>query len=296
MKQILISIFLTACLVTGFPQEFKGRVSVNTQKLQGVVDKTPFTTLEQELNSFVNERKWSNHTFKSEEKIECNIQLSIEEIISPEKYRAKLLVQLSRPVFNSSYLSSLFAFQDNDVIFTYSINQPLEYDNNSFQHVLTSTIGFYMNFFLGLTFDSFSNEGGTPYYNQCQSIMNYSRSETIGWDPRDKMNRYWLIENMSNPTFGAIRTFYYKYHRLGLDLMHKDIDQALENILMALEGLKEFNNSKSGALMYGLLFTAKSDEFVNVFSGASEEKRSRAYNLLKQMDPLNESKYSKLAE
>lgn len=295
MKQILISIFLTISVISCFSQEFKARVSVNTQKLQGV-DKTPFTTLEQELNSFVNERKWSNNDFKSEEKIECNIQLSVEEILAPGKYRAKLLVQLSRPVFNSSYATSLFAFLDNDVTFTYSINQPLEYDNNSFQNVLTSSIGFYLNFFLGLTFDSFSPEGGSPYYNQCQAIMNYSQSETKGWDPKDRMNRYWLIENMSNPSYGAIRTFYYKYHRLGLDLMHKDINEALGNILMALENLKEFNKIKSGSLMFNLIFTAKSEEFVNVFSGASEEKRNQAYNLLKEMDPLNENKYSKLVK
>ena len=293
MKQLLLIFFLTINIISCFSQEFKGRVTINTQKIQGA-DKTPFTALEQEINSFVNERKWSNNTFKSEEKIECNIQLSIEEIISTGNYRAKLLVQLSRPVFNSTYSSSLFAYQDNDVTFSYSLNQPLEYDNNSFQNVLTSVIGFYMNFFLGLEFDSFSQNGGTPYYNQCQTIMSYSQSQSTGWDPNQKKNRYWLIENMSNPSYSAIRTFYYKYHRLGLDMMHKDIDLALENILQALEELNQFNKSKSGLFMLGLVFTAKSDEFVNVFSGASEEKRSRAYELLKQMDPFNESKYSKL--
>ncbi len=293
MKRLIVSLFLTINFIACFSQEFKAKVSVSTQKLQGA-DKTPFTSLEQELNSFVNERKWSNHNFKSEEKIECNIQLSIEEIVSEGKYNARLLVQLSRPVFNSSYLSSLFAFQDNSVSFNYTLNQPLEYDNNSFQHSLTAIVGFYLNFFLGLTFDSYSQGGGTPYYSQCQTIMNYSQSNAIGWDPKEKKNRYWLIENISNPSYQVVREFYYKYHRLGLDLMHKDIDAALVNILQTLEELKQFNQSKSGIMIYSLIFTAKSDEFVNVFSGASEDKRQQAYELLKQMDPLNESKYSKL--
>ncbi|HOF16760.1 MAG TPA: DUF4835 family protein [Bacteroidales bacterium] len=295
MKRLIVSLFLTISFIACFSQEFKARVSVNTQKLQGA-DKTPFTALEQELNSFVNERKWTNYNFKSEEKIECNIQLSIEEIVSAGKYNARLLVQLSRPVFNSSYLSSLFAFQDNGVSFTYTLNQPLDYDNNSFQHPLTAIVGFYLNLFLGLTFDSFSQSGGTPYYSQCQTILNYSQANSVGWDPKEKKNRYWLIENISNPSNQVIRDFYYKYHRLGLDIMHKDIDGALDNILQALEELKQFNQSKSGVMMFSLIFTAKSDELVNVFSGASEEKRHQAYELLKQMDPLNESKYSKLTK
>lgn len=293
MKHLLFSIILTCSIIFSFSQEFKGRVTVSTQKLQGA-DKTPFTALEQELNSFVNERKWSNINFKSEEKIECNILLNIETIVSPGTYSGTLLVQLSRPVFNSNYSSSLFVYQDNDVKFTYTLNQPLEYDNNSFQNVLTSIIGFYMNFFLGMEFDSFSQNGGTPYFNQCQTIMNYSSSQSIGWDPNQKKNRYWLIENMSNPSYSALRTFNYKYNRLGLDMMHKDIDMALDNILKALEELNQFNKTKSGTIMYGLIFAAKSDELVNVFSGASEEKRKRAYELLKVMDPFNESKYAKL--
>lgn len=294
MKKILIAILLVFTVITGYSQEFKARVTVSTQKLQGA-DKAPFTVLEQELNSFVNERKWTTYNFKSEEKIDCNIQISVEEVAANGNYKAKLLLQLSRTVFNSNYSSSLFTHQDNDLSFSYTLNQPLDFDNNSFQHTLTSVIGFYIYFFLGLEFDSYSQNGGTPFYNQCQTIANYSQSpQSIGWDPKDKKNRYWLLENMSNPASGALRSFYYKYHRLGLDLMHKDIDGALENILQALEDLNQFNRSKSGSIMYGMIFTAKSDELVNVFSGASEEMRNRAYELLKQMDPFNESKYSKL--
>ncbi|NLJ82849.1 MAG: DUF4835 family protein [Bacteroidales bacterium] len=293
MKKILISILLVFTVIMGYSQEFKARVSVSSQKLQGV-DKTPFTALEQELNSFVNERKWTTYNFKSEEKIDCNIQLSIEEIAANGNYKAKLLLQLSRTIFNSNYSSSLFTHQDNDLTFSYTLNQPLDFDNNSFQHNLTAVIGFYLYFFLGLEFDSFSQNGGTPFYSQCQTIVNYSSTHLGGWDPGEKKNRYWLLENMSNPSSEALRSFYYKYHRLGLDLMHKDIDEALENILQALEDLNQFNRSKSGTIMYGMIFTAKSDELVNVFSGSSEEMRNRAYELLRQMDPFNESKYSKL--
>lgn len=296
MKQLLICIlFLYGFINTCFSQEFKARVTVNTQKIPGI-DKTPFTTLEQELTTFINERKWSNQNFKNEEKIECNVNLVIESATKEGKCIGKLMLQLSRPVYNSSYSSSIFAYQDNDVVFNYTLNQPFEYDDNSFQWSLTAIIGFYMNFFLGLEFDTFSSKGGNPYFSQCQTILNYSQSQGTGWDPKDKRNRYWLLENMSNPSYNAIRSFNYNYHRLGLDLMHKDIDQALNNILKSMEELNEFNKAKYGVLMYMLIFTAKSDEFVNVFSGASEEKRNRAYELLKQMDPLNESKYAKLVK
>ncbi|MDD2622062.1 MAG: DUF4835 family protein [Bacteroidales bacterium] len=294
MKRLLISVLLLTGLInTCFTQEFKARVTVNTQKLTGA-DKTPFTTLEQELASFINERKWSNYNLKNEEKIECNVNLIIESATSEGKCFGKLMVQLSRPVFNSSYSSSLFTYQDNDISFTYTLNQPFDYDDNSFQWDLTAIIGFYMNLFLGLHFDSFSPQGGSAFYNQSQAIINYSQSRGPGWNSGEKRSRYWLIENMTNPSYNAIRSFYYSYHRQGLDLMHKDIDQALDNILKAMEELNGFNKTKYGVLMYTLIFTAKSDEFVNVFSGASDEKRNRAYELLKQMDPLNESKYAKL--
>jgi hypothetical protein len=265
------------------------------------VDKSIFSTLEQNLTSFINDRKWSDYMFKSEEKIECSIQLVIESALGSDMYEGKIYVQLSRPVFNSSYNSPLLSYQDNYLYFKYTTNQPFDYDENSYLWTITSIAAYYANLFLAITFDSHTPNGGTPFYNKCANIV-YSApaGETgeKGWvtTTKERNNRYWLLESFTNPSYEALRRFLYQYHRQGLDVMSQSTDEAGTVILAALESLQTLHNTYPGNAGVAVLCRTKSVELINVFSGATMENKQKAATILKRIDPNNTEKYEKMTK
>ena len=299
LKAIIIS--LTLCLTqnylipNSFAQELKAHVTINTKSIGGA-DASLFTKLEQEMTAFLNERRWTNFQFKQEEKINCNVQLILDGK-EGDVYNGRLVFQMSRPVFNSTYTSNLMTLQDDDVSFPYTSSQSFDYDENSFMWALSAILGFHVNFALGILFDSFSYQGGTEFFNQCQNIINYSQGKGSGWagnDSKIKHNRYWMWENITNPSYEVYRKFYYQYHRHGMDILSSDLNKGVDNILTCIKELQELNKTKSGLYLTSLIVTSKSTEFINVFSGAPEITRTEAKETLIQLDPVNASKYEKL--
>jgi hypothetical protein len=262
------------------------------------VDKSIFTTLEQNLTSFMNDRKWSEYNFKTEEKIECSIQLVIEEAPGNDTYGGKIYVQLSRPIYNSSYNSPLLSYQDNNLRFKYAANQTFDYDENSYLWTVTSIAAYYANLFLALTFDSYALNGGTSFYNKCANIISSAPPGEEGWlsTSKEKRNRYWLLESFTNPAYDALRKFVYQYHREGLDIMSQGTANAVSVILSTLESLQTLNNTYPGNAGVAILTITKSTELVNVFSGATTEEKQKASGILKRIDPANMERYEKMAK
>ncbi len=282
-------------------QEFNCRVSVNADNMAGEyasqVNKDIFKTLEQGIAGFINERKWTEYAFTTQEKIECSIQLVIEQAVSAEQFTGKLYVQMSRPVFNSTYTSSIFAFQDNDLSFKYTSSQTFEYDESSYLWTITSLTAFYANLMLGIIFDTFGNQGGTPFYVKCMNIASSAPAGETGWSTssKDSRNRYWLLDSYyNNPSSSAFRTFLYQYHRLGLDVMSQDLQAGYQVVLSSLQGLQEIARKGTNMYCMNILGMYKSGEWVNMFSAASDEQKQKAVELLNAIDPSNSSKYEKI--
>ncbi len=298
MKKNILLLSLLCLLKTTFAQEFNCRVSVNAQKLTGEyasqVNKDLFKTLEQGIASFINDRKWTDFSFSGEEKIDCSLQLVIENADAANSYSGKLYVQMSRPVFNSTYYSPIFAFQDNDLSFKYSENQMFEYDESSYLWTITSLVAFYANFMLAITFDTYGNRGGDAFYTKCANIVSSVPSGEAGWETNSKntRNRYWLLESYTNSANMPFRTFLYQYHRLGLDLMAQDLNAGYEGVLNSLNLLKELYKQKTNVYAINILGMYKADELVNMFSVASDEQKQRAVDILKLIDPSNTDKYA----
>ncbi len=302
MKKLLIFILAGFISPVASAQELLCRVSVTTANMKGAasnsVDKSIFKTLEQNLSAFMNDRKWSEYSFSAEEKIECGIQLVIEDAPGNDIYKGKIYVNLNRPVYNSSYSSPLLSYQDNYLVFKYTANQPFDYDENSYLWTITSLGAYYANLFLALTFDSYAPNGGTPFYNKCIGIVSGAPSGEEGWlnTTKESRNRYWLLESFTNPSYDALRKFVYQYHRQGLDIMSQSTADAVSVFLSALESLQSLYNTYPGNAGITILCMTKSDEFVNIFSGATTEEKQKAANILKRINPSNTEKYDKMTK
>jgi hypothetical protein len=290
-----ITLYILFCSNLIFAQELNCTVKVLSPAIQGT-ERSVFETLETAVKEFMNNTRWTNDNFKQDEKIECNLTINVTKRISVDEFEANIIVQSRRPVYKSSYNTNLINYQDNDFTFKYTPFQPFEFNENTFINNLTSTLGYYAYIFIGLDYDTFSPDGGTPFYQKAQTIVNNAQNASDkGWKAFEgSKNRYWLAENLANSNFKGVRSCLYNYHRMGLDLMTNDTELARKNIADALEGLMKVHNMQMGSFLMQIFFLAKADEIVNIFSVATPDVKSKLVPLLNTIDPGNVTKYEKL--
>ncbi len=293
-------IYIFSCIFLASPlmaQELNCNISVITPRIQG--DKQVFTTLQQSLFEFMNTTKWTNDKFKSEERIECSIQIEVSERISVDEFKATIQVTSRRPVFKADYNSPILNIKDNEFNFRYVEFQALEFNETANNTNLIGVMAYYAYLVIGMDYDSFSPMGGTPYFQKMQTIVaNMQNSPEPGWRSfeSNQRNRYWISENINNPIFKPIRQMNYNFHRKGLDIMQENKDEGLRAAAEAINGLKKVHMEKPVSPLMQMLFDAKADEVVNMFSGAPVEIKTEVKTTLDEINPSNSGKYSKILQ
>lgn len=299
--RILFSFLLVIVLAhTSSAQgELKCQLTVNAQRVVGV-DPSVFQTMQTALSEFMNNKSWTNDQFAPEERIECSMFINIEGSSAQDVYNASITVQLSRPVFNSSYSSPMFNFIDKDCILTYAQNQPLDFNVNQYQSNLTSILGYYAYVLIGLDYETMSKGGGTKYFTMAEQVLNNvptNSPDSKGWKPFDSQrNRYWLINSLQASKYEQFRVALYEYHFKGMDNFYEKPALARQNILSALDKLSKIARENPNNMLLAVFFQAKSDEVVNVFSGADMTEKAKALTVLRVADPSNSAKYDKLVK
>ncbi len=298
MKKIsVIFIFIFLLSVSSFAQELRCNVTVSSQRIQGS-NKNLFRTMQSDLYEFMNNRKWTEHVYSYDEKIKCNILIRLDEQISVDEFRGSIQVQLTRPVFNSSYETTILNIKDNDFRCKYVEFQPLEFNETSNRDNLTNIMAYYAYIILGFDYDTYSREGGTPFYLKAQAIVNNSQNaREKGWRSfQSERNRYWLVENILNKSYSSYRSCLYSYHRQGLDIMSDKPEEGRANIANSMRDIQKVFRRKPSTYILQMFFDAKSTELVNIFSKSFPDERNRVLAILNEVDPSNGSKYEKIAD
>jgi len=292
---IFILIFFS---LFGSAQELHCRVQVSAQQIQGSSNKQIFQTLQKTIYEFVNNKRWTNNVFATEERIECTFQINITKQTGTDVYQASMQIQSNRPVYGSNYNTVMLNTIDNDVQFEYVENQPLEFNETTHQSNLASILAYWSYIIIGLDYDSFAPMGGTPYFTKAERIVNNAQNaKEKGWKAfENQKNRYWIIQNILDAKYKPIRQFYYDYHRLGLDKMADKPEEGRTKIANSLKHLQKVYRDRPNPTMpyLQLVLDAKADEFVNVFSEGPMDERSRAANILIEINAANTSKYKKI--
>ena len=295
---LLISLFQASFLNS---QELRCNISVNTQQIQGT-NKKVFTTLQSTLYEYMNNRAWTGHTYSMNERIECNILINISDQSGADEFKGTLQIQARRPVFNSSYNTVMLNYLDNNFNFKYVEYEVLELNESSHQSNLASVLAFYAYVILGLDYDSYSLEGGSEFFAKAEKIVNNAQgSSDRGWKPyeaKNNKNRYWLVKNILDKRYSPLREFNYRYHRLGLDLLDSKPTDGRNEITESLLLLQKVYREKPDPFLHYLnvVFDAKADEFVNIYSEALPDEKSRAFQILNEIDNANAAKYKKIQE
>ena len=281
-------------------QELQGKVTVFAQQVGSSVDKSAFTTLQNQLTSFISNRKWTNDVFQAQEKIRCNFLLTIQSIDQDNIYKASLAIQAARPVYNSSYQTALINYQDADVTFKYIQFQQLEFNESRVQGTdaltanLTAIFAYYVYMILGFDYDSFSPKSGEDFFTKAQNIVNNApeSKDITGWKSFDGVrNRYWLAENLMNSRYNDIHDIIYSYYREGLDNMYQDNQSARSSVLDALSSLQDFNQQNPNTMVEQFFVQGKSQEYIGIFKKGDPQQRSEASQILSTLDVSNAGTY-----
>ena len=285
--------------IIAYSQELNCNVQISAQKIQGS-NREVFLTMQKDVYEFMNNTVWTNNVYSYSERVDCNILINLTDQLSADEFRGTIQIQLSRPVFNTTYNTTLLNFIDNSFQFRYVEFQPLEFDPNVHRSNLISVLAYYSYIILGFDYDSFSPEGGTPYFQLAEKIVsNAQNAPEPGWKPYDgsrNKNRYWLVKNILNKEYDGVRRFIYEYDRNGLDMMESRLGEARSSMVESLKSIQEVYRKKPDPFMYfmQLVIDSKADELVNIFSQAFPEEKSRVIQILTEIDPANRTKYEKI--
>lgn len=297
MRKLLCFFVVMMCAFTSDAQELLCNVRVNSSQIQ-TSDRKVFQTMQKEIYEFINNRVWTSSKIDNEERIECTFMININRKISNDEYEGSIQIQSTRPVFGTSYNSTLFNYLDNDFSFKYIEYQSLEFSDVTHLSNLTSVLAFYVHIILGLDFASFSEEGGNEYFNIAQRIVNNAQNTAEqGWKAFESdKNRYWLVNDLMEQRYSEFHSIFYRYHREGLDRLADQPDDARFEITESIEGLKSIYRENSSAFVLKLFFDAKTDEIVNIYSGAFPNEQARVVKTLIEIDPASSSKYQAITQ
>jgi len=281
-------------------QELNCTVQVLAPQIQGTTEKRIFESLKGSIYEFMNNTHWTKDNFSATERITVSILINITDELAVDQFKGSIQIQTNRPAYKSSFNSTILNYSDNDFQFNYIEAQPMDFIETTFTNNLTSVLAYYAYIAIAMDYDTFSLNGGTPYYQKAQQIVNNAQNAAEhGWksfESTSQKNRYWLVENALNPAFAPLRECMYKYHRLGFDLMYNDAATGRANVYESLLLVQKVYQEKPASFNLQLFFSAKADELVNLFSGAFADEKGKVVPLLSSIDPPNANKYAKISQ
>lgn len=283
-------------------QELNARVEVNVTGSGEIsnIDKNVWTALQTQCNTFLNSTKWTGDVFESVEKIECNFLFNFKSMPSANKYSGTLTVTSRRPVYGSGYHTPLINILDEEITIEYQLNQAFDYSNSSYLNNLSSILSFYAYIIIGLDYDSYSMDGGAPYFQRALQISQLAQTSSgeSGWTPSSSKlrNRYVLAEELTSPSYNAFHKFMYDYHRRGFDQFITEFNASRPIVFDALNfQLQELYQQKTTSYLLYLALNAKRDEALNLVKDAPKNESTELLKTMSRIDGANISRWNTAA-
>jgi len=276
-------------------QEFNATVVINSQQVQNV-DPQVFQQMERDIRDYLVNTRFTEHVFLPEERIRMQLIITVNRAPSVDRFETTMTISCKRPVYNSTYETLAYRFQDDLANFNYVPFQPLQYSENTFVSNLTSLLNFHALMALGFDYDTFSQSGGVPYFQRARDVLNLAvNGGEVGWQAIDgTQTRYWMAENILNNSYGALHEIYYAYHRQGLDVMYEDLDAGRKAIMGAIEKLNALFVQNPNIYMNRVFLDAKWQELIDIMKGGFAEDKQKFIRIMQQLDARRIDKYGQV--
>ncbi len=290
----VLILLLMGCLQMN-AQELNCTVTVNSDQVSQT-NQQVFRTLERSLMEFINKTQWTDRVFKENERLNCRLFITVTNF-EPGRFEATIQMQSSRPVYNTSYETTVFNYKDDSFNFEYVEFQPLVFNENVFNSNLVGVVAFYAYIMLGLDADTFQLEGGTEHYRKAQAIVTQAQGSNFsGWGQTatDNRTRFQLVDNLLSNTFREYRIALYNYHRKGLDIMADNNSTGKQIIAGSLRLFETLVQRRPNAFLIQTFFDAKSEEIQNIFSDGPKVDIVQLKETLNRVAPFYASTWSQI--
>lgn len=283
-------------------QELKCQVTINSDQIEGS-NKQMFETLKQSIDEYVNQNRWTNMTVMEQEKIECSMMITVKQVTTDGLWTCSLQLQSRRPVFNTTYMTPVLNFMDQDFNFKYQEFDRLEWQQATFTTNLTAMLAFYVYLIIGYDLDTYQRMGGTPMFQQCENIVNLCQSASMdgkeqnGWMSfGSNRSRYRLVNNLMDEAFRDYRGYMYDYHRLGLDQMAANVANGRAKIAEGIDVVRAANRARPATYVVQTFLDAKSDEIVELFKQGTASEKKKVREVMEAVDPTRSERYEEIGE
>ena len=294
LPKILLTSWPLFCSGSLLAQELQATVNINHAQIQGT-DNTIFDNLQTTLMQFLNDRKWTALQFQKNERISCSFNITVNKYDrKTNTFSCKAIVQANRPVFNSSYTTTLYNNIDNNFDFEFAEFSQLDFNEEHIDNQLTALCAYYAYLIIGMNLDSFSPMGGTDILQQCLNVANNAQGLNFtGWKSfDDDRNRYAFINGYMDEALKPFRMLQYDYYRTGLDEMANNVEKARVNITTALKNdLQKAHENRPLSMLPQIWTDYKKDELANIYQGKGTQKEKESvYEILFRLNAsLNEA-------
>ena len=297
MKRLLFLLIAASTLLQLKAQELNCTVEVNSSQVSGTNNSSVFNTLQEAIRDYMNTTKFSNAQFSPMEKVECKLFFTVKDY-TDNVVTGDLQVQSTRPVYNSSYTTTLLNFKDSKIDFSYQEGDQLQFSEMTMESQLTAILNFYAYLILAVDFDSFSPRGGNPFYERLEQIVQMAQSSgETGWRAfEDNKNRAAVLAAFTDPSTQQLRDLYYDYHLQGLDQMSLSPDKGRSKITATMDILKNIYNVSPMSVGLSIFRDAKLDELVNIYTKGSQEERDRVVEILSSLYPTDQDRIRLIKE
>jgi hypothetical protein len=296
MKLILSILFILLAFSSATAQEISCEVTLNLEALTTAEARENLSDFRQQISTYINTHRWTKEDF-GDEKIYCSMDILITGANANE-YTAKVFLGSKRPVYKSDNNSAVLRLVDDRWEFEWIRNQSITHIENRFDRLL-SFIDFYVYLILGFDADTYSKNGGTPYFEMANDIVNYARSAANpgkGWDASTQgiYSRVQLVDELLNPKFESFRKAVHTYYYRGLDSLFGKKERALKRMYSALDNIRNLLiKINQPSLAVRTFFDTKYMEIAEAFLDYSDEN---VYEELAKIDPVHQSTYEEYAK
>jgi hypothetical protein len=301
MKRLLLFLFLVGmCSLQAVAQELQVKVNVNHQQIQGT-DKSVFENLQQTLEQFINEKQWTDLQFQENERIQCTFTITVTKYdASSNRFTCTAMIQASRPVFNSSYSTTIYNNRDRNFDFEFVQFDQLNFTEEVIDNQLMALVGYYAYLIIGIDLDTFSPMGGTDVLQRCMNLVNNAQNlDFVGWKSfDDSRNRFAFINDYLDESMKPFRQLQYDYYRKGLDEMAQNVERGRTNVTTALEThLKQAHEDKPLSMVPQIWTDYKRDELANIYKGKGTQKEKESvYEVLFGINASQSASWDKIKQ
>ena len=298
MRKILaLFALLVSAAYPSRAQELNATVEISLQNVT-ITDPSLVNGLRDAMTKILNSTTWTKQPYRPEERIKLRMFVGITAVPQNGTYETTMRLIATRPVYGTGYETNLLNLNDRSFNFNYTPQTQLAFSPSSFTNNLTSLLAFYAYLVIGNDQDTFAKLGGSPYYDQARIVMQYSANQNTtnetdpGWTDASPRNRYWLLNNVTDPQLEAFRTGLYAYYRQGMDIFIEKPDDARTSIMGALTGIQKANAVRPNTLFVRAFFDAKADEITNIFRTSTDnQQKQQLIAIMTDIDPGNLPKY-----